>query len=276
MPQYCSKKYYDMYPNASDIALPTNPSPPRGVPQVAIQTSAAFRKWVNSPTAKGPCVTSFDAWNNSNSCYLGDDITRTMRRSYYACVTQTDALVGRVLAALAKSGFESTTAVVLWGDHGWHLGELAQWAKYTNFEHGTRIPFILHDPRAASQQLPALRVAALVESVDIYPTIAEVAGLPPPGLCASSTDQTAVCVEGVSVVPHLQQMWGQGQGHGSAGVNVTPAGGAGGTGGAATTIEPVWKAASFSQFPRPDRGVVQVDGMPPFNTSGNGKEAVMG
>ena len=126
---------------------------------------------------------------------------------------------------------------------GWHLGEQAEWAKYTNFEAGTRIPFIVHVPGKTK----AIRTAALCEANDIYPTVVALAGLPIPELCAEGS-QEMYCVEGVSLAP----LW----------------------------IDPQrpWKSAAFSQFPRPDRGFPQpAPGLPPFESNGTHKtEAVMG
>ena len=102
MPEYCASSYYDKYPPAEQIALATNPDPPAGVPQVAVQTSKAFRHWVKSPTEHSACTTNFSAWSSS-ACRLPDSTARTMRRAYYACVSQTDDLVGKVLAALKSN-----------------------------------------------------------------------------------------------------------------------------------------------------------------------------
>jgi iduronate 2-sulfatase len=100
-----------------------------------------------------------------------------------------DAQLGRVLTALNELGLREKTIVIVWGDHGWHLGDLAQWCKHTNFEIATRVPLMISVPGMKSA---GSRTAALTEFVDIYPTLCELAGLElPEGL------------EGTSFVPLL-------------------------------------------------------------------------
>jgi iduronate 2-sulfatase len=88
-----------------------------------------------------------------------------------------DAQVGRVLDALEESGLAKNTIIVFWGDHGWHLGDHGQWCKHTNYEQAARIPLIVVDPRNETRDKAT---SALVESVDVYPTLCELAGLPAP------------------------------------------------------------------------------------------------
>jgi len=92
--------------------------------------------------------------------------------------------LGRVLDALDQNGFADNTIVVLWGDHGWHLGDHGMWCKHTNYEQAARIPLIVVAPGVGKT---GARTTALAETVDIYPTLCELAGLPvPPGLDGAS------------------------------------------------------------------------------------------
>ena len=100
---------------------------------------------------------------------------REARRAYLATTAFADSQVGRVLAKLASLGLDKNTIVVLTGDHGYQLGEHGLWAKQTLFEEGTRVPLIV----AAPGVKPGV-CAGLVEQVDIYPTLAGLAGLPIP------------------------------------------------------------------------------------------------
>ena len=114
-------------------------------------------------------------------------------RGYYACTTFVDRLVGGLLAHLEAAGLADRTIVVLAGDHGFQLGENGMWCKHTNTEVATRVPLIVHVPDAlATGLVRGERSAALVELVDLYPTLAELAGLALPAH-----------VEGTSFVPLL-------------------------------------------------------------------------
>jgi iduronate 2-sulfatase len=89
-----------------------------------------------------------------------------------------DAQAGRVLAELHRLQLDSNTIVVLWGDHGWHLGDHGMWCKHTNYEQAGRIPLIVRLPKSSA--VAGSKTQAIVESVDIYPTLAELAGLSAP------------------------------------------------------------------------------------------------
>ena len=121
------------------------------------------------------------------------EATKECRRTYYATVTGADFYIGQVLDELDNLKMAQDTAVALFGDHGWHLGEGGLWAKYTNTELSTRVPLIIRAPwlsTSQNEQLKLLRQqpnsdgvthsGAFVELVDIYPTLVELAGLPQP------------------------------------------------------------------------------------------------
>lgn len=109
--------------------------------------------------------------------HLDDATTRTLRHGYHACVSYTDAQIGKLLATLDQLGLAQNTIVVLWGDHGFSLGEKDRWCKGTNFERDTRVPLLI---RAPGLKAPGAAAAGLVELVDVFPTLAELASLPAP------------------------------------------------------------------------------------------------
>lgn len=101
------------------------------------------------------------------------EMERTLVQGYYAALSYMDAQLGRVLDELDRLGFADNTIVMLWGDHGYHLGDHGMWTKHTNYEQANHIPLIFAGPGVSVGT-----TAALVETVDIYPTITELAGLP--------------------------------------------------------------------------------------------------
>ena len=113
-----------------------------------------------------------------------------LRRAYYACVTYIDAQVGKLLDTLQTTGLDQRTVVVLLGDHGFSLGELDHWCKDTNFELDTRVPLMIRTPNMPQ---PGRETEALSEYVDLYPTLAELAGL-----------QVNQELDGRSLVPMIQ------------------------------------------------------------------------
>ncbi len=120
---------------------------------------------------------------------------RDMKRAYLAAVSFIDAQVGRILDRLDQLGLSRNTAVVLWGDHGFHLGDHARWAKHTQFENAMRSPLIARfpDPESAGGRITGRINSALVESIDIYPS-----------LCDYSDIESPAHVEGASFVAIAQ------------------------------------------------------------------------
>lgn len=161
LPFIAPKKYWDLY-DRDKIPMATNPFAPKDAPKIALTNWGELRAYHDIPPV-GP---------------LTDDEARTLKHGYYACVSYVDTQLGRVLAELDRLGLRDKTVVILWGDHGWKLGEHAMWCKHTNFEIDARVPMICAAP---NQKSPGQHSAALVEYVDIYPTLCELADLPLPG-----------------------------------------------------------------------------------------------
>ena len=108
---------------------------------------------------------------------LDEETERTLVQGYYAALSYMDVQVGRVLDELQRLGLAENTIVVLWGDHGYHLGDHGAWTKHTNYEQANRIPLIFAGPGVKQ---PGSGTAALVETVDVFPTLADLVGLPQP------------------------------------------------------------------------------------------------
>ncbi|GAG86290.1 unnamed protein product, partial [marine sediment metagenome] len=160
LPFVAPKKYWDLYDHDS-IQLPPNYYPPKNAPREAVHTSGELRAYAGVP-AKGP---------------VSDEMARKMIHGYYACVSFTDAQIGKVLDELEKLGLAEDTIVILWGDHGWNLAEHTMWCKHSCFETSMHAPLIVRAPGVTKG---GQRTKALTEFIDIYPSLSELAGLPLP------------------------------------------------------------------------------------------------
>ena len=159
LPFVAPKKYWDLY-DRDAIKLPATYHKPKNAPWQAIHTWGELRAYSGIP-AKGP---------------LSDETARTLIHGYYACISYTDALVGRLLAELDRLGLAENTIVVLWGDHGWNLGEHTLWCKHSCFETSMHAPLIVKAPGFVGGK----KTRGLTEFIDIYPSLCELAGLPLP------------------------------------------------------------------------------------------------
>lgn len=160
MPFSVPKKYWDMYDPAKFTIAPDQ-TPPEGAPAYAGKGMIELMNYEPLP-AQPP---------------LSEEFQRKMLHGYYASMTYADAQLGKILDELDRLKLAEKTIIVLWGDHGWHLGDHGWWSKHTNYEQAMRIPVIVVAPGVAK---PGSHSAALVETVDIYPTLCELAGLPAP------------------------------------------------------------------------------------------------
>jgi iduronate 2-sulfatase len=160
LPFIAPKKYWDLY-DPAQLQLADNPFKPKDAPSIGLHASFELRTREGVPKY-GP---------------IDDELARHLLHAYLACVSYVDAQIGKVLDELDRLGLRENTVIMLWGDHGWHLGEYGIWGKATNYEIGTRVPLIAVPPGGRDQ--PAAS-DALVELLDMYPTLCEMAGLPLP------------------------------------------------------------------------------------------------
>jgi arylsulfatase A-like enzyme len=172
LPFSAPRKYWDLYDRAS-LPIAKNVHPPENAPY-AVGNSVEFMTYTDVPKERP----------------IPEDFARLARHGYYACISFTDAQVGRVLDELDRLGLKDNTIVVLWSDHGFKLGEHGSWGKATNFEWDARVPLIVRAPGFKKN----VRASGIVELVDLYPTLAELAGLPRPAH-----------LEGSSFVPVLEK-----------------------------------------------------------------------
>lgn len=165
LPFVAPQRYWDLYQRDS-FTMPTNRGIPPGYPEYAANLTGWELKFYYDFQGNRP--TDFSV-----------DLNRKLLHGYAACTSYIDACLGRVLDALDRTGLAGNTIVVLWGDHGWKLGDHSSWSKHTNFECDTRVPLLIHVPgRGIGQSSDSL-----VELIDLYPTICELTGIPIPVHC---------------------------------------------------------------------------------------------
>ncbi|GAB4171006.1 MAG: sulfatase [Terrimicrobiaceae bacterium] len=174
LPFCAPAKYWDLYDREKLWPPPTRCIPP-GVPEWTSQPGWELRNAYQIPNGQGEP--------------LYEDFEKTLRHGYYACVSYVDAQIGRVLDALEAEGLDESTVVVLWGDHGYHVGDMGTWCKHTNYEVAVHAPLMMRAPGYRGGQV----VKRPVEFLDIYPTLAE--------LCHLKVPEH---LEGQSLVPLLQ------------------------------------------------------------------------
>jgi arylsulfatase A-like enzyme len=161
LPFTSPQKYWDLY-ERDEIPLSPNPDLPEDVNLRSLQESGEFNQY-----ALGEEKAGLDH-------QLSDAYARKIRHAYYAAVSYSDALVGKVMEELEAQGLAENTIVVVWGDHGWHLGDHRVWGKHTIFEKAVRSPLMIKVPgmeaRRISSDMP-------VSSIDLYPTLMELTGI---------------------------------------------------------------------------------------------------
>ena len=158
LPFVAPKKYWDLY-NAKDLALPSNYTFfPKNAPRSANSDWGELRNMYDDIPSEGP---------------VSDAMALKLIHGYLACVSYTDAMIGKLLDELESLEMLDETIIILWGDHGFQLGDHTLWCKHTLFETSMHAPLIISAPSYGAGQ----RVNSLAEMVDIYPTLCELAGL---------------------------------------------------------------------------------------------------
>lgn len=199
------------------IELPTFRSYPPGLPEVAWNPWTDLRR-------------RYDIGNLNLSFpfqIMPDEWTRLIRQAYFASVSYIDNLIGKLLKSLEKSSLHQDTIVVLLGDHGWSLGEHGEWSKYSNFDVAVRVPLIFRVPNLTFGKNTGMHSKELVELVDLFPTLVDLAGLEKIPKCPLKSENIELCTEGDSLLPLI--------------INEAKN----------TSNKINWKSSVFSQYPRP-------------------------
>ena len=156
------KKYWDLY-DREKIKLAIETESPENGATMGLHPSFELRVRSNIPK-KGE---------------IDKELAITLKHAYLACVSYVDAQIGKMISALEKEGLRENTIIIVWSDHGWHLGDMGIWGKATNYEIATRVPLLIWTPDMPKGS-QGKTTDALVELVDMYPTLAELSGLETP------------------------------------------------------------------------------------------------
>ncbi|QDV46951.1 Choline-sulfatase [Stieleria neptunia] len=178
LPFSAPKRYWDLF-DPDELPMPDNEDLPKDSPTVAHK--------------RGGEITNYKPVPEDRDAEYSDQLKRSLIHGYYASTSYVDAQIGKVIDALDELKLSDDTIIVLWGDHGFHLGDLGIWTKHTNYEQANRIPIFIIAPGTTK---PNQSTGQPAESVDIYLTLAELAGLPEPTGPQS--------IDGVSLVPVLK------------------------------------------------------------------------
>jgi len=157
LPFVAPKKCWDLY-DRNKFPLAAFQEHAKNAPEFAFQPGWELRNGYDHVPKTGP---------------IPEAMQRELIHGYYACVTHTDQQVGKLLDKLDELGIKDNTIIVLWGDHGWHLGDHSMWCKHTNFEQATRSPLVIVDPGLPGGG----KTVHPTEFVDIFPTLCELTGL---------------------------------------------------------------------------------------------------
>jgi arylsulfatase A-like enzyme len=178
LPFVAPKKYWDLYDRDTLPAAP-NPYLPKNSPPIAINSCYELKGCYDLEHVKHPAIEKLD-----------ETTARRLKHGYYASVSYVDACFGKLMKGLKALELDKNTIVVVWGDHGWKLGEHGSWCKQTNYAIDNKVPLLVYAPGMSTQGRTCER---LTELVDLYPTLCDLAGveIPPP-------------LEGTSFAPLLE------------------------------------------------------------------------
>ncbi len=166
LPFVAPEKYWKLY-DRETLSMASNPFLPKDSPVMAMNSAYELKGCYDLEHVQHPSVAS-----------LTEREARLLKHGYYASVSFVDACFGKLMRGLSDLGLDENTIVVVWGDHGWKLGEHGSWCKQTNYDIDVRVPLLVHVP---GQTVTGVPCNSLVELVDLYPTLCDVADLPIPG-----------------------------------------------------------------------------------------------
>lgn len=166
LPFAVPKKYWDLY-DPETIPLAVNPIVPEGAPGHTMNSMYELRHY-----------DGFNQIGHPESSYrMAEDTARILKHGYYASVSYVDALLGNLIAHMKEIGIYENTIIILWGDHGWKLGDHNSWGKMTNYNIDLQVPMIIRYP---NQENRGAQTFEITELIDMFPSLCELAGIEVP------------------------------------------------------------------------------------------------
>jgi arylsulfatase A-like enzyme/GH35 family endo-1,4-beta-xylanase len=194
LPFTAPKKYWDMY-NPSKFEIAKFQQNSKNGPSIAYHSSGELRSYITPEI-------SYEISKN-NRVILSDEFQKELIHGYYASTSFIDAQIGKIVDKLKETGLHKNTIIVIWGDHGWHLGDHGLWNKHSNFEQATRSPLVIFDPRVNEK----IQIKSPTEFVDIFPTLCAATGLKIPENLDGKNLMPLVRGEQISVKPFAVSQW---------------------------------------------------------------------
>ncbi len=167
LPFVAPKKYWDLY-DSNKITLAPYQKKSKNGTDLAYHKSGELQSYINPDIEY--------QLNDEDLLQVDENVQRELIHGYYACVSFVDTQIGKILDKLKQKGLDKNTIIVVWGDHGWHLGDHSLWNKHTNFEQATRSPLMIYTPNSKK----SIKISSPTEFLDIFPTLCELSGLETP------------------------------------------------------------------------------------------------
>jgi iduronate 2-sulfatase len=178
LPFAVPKKYWDFY-HRDSLPLASNPYLPKQSPVMSMNSMYELRGY-----------NGFKQIQHPSQNVMNEDTARILKHGYYASVSYVDALFGQLMQHLKDLKIDQNTIVIIWGDHGWKLGEHNGWCKQTNYNIDIHVPMIVYSPNQAN---PGAETWEITELIDMFPSLCDLAGIPSPDY-----------LQGISFVPLIK------------------------------------------------------------------------
>jgi len=199
LPFVAPQKYWDLY-NRKDIKIAPFQKKAKNGPNLAYHNSSELRSY------KDPGNIEYTL-SDENLLNLDTNTQKELIHGYYACVSFVDTQIGKIITKLKEKGLDKNTIIVVWGDHGWHLGDHSMWNKHSNFEQATRSPLIVYSPFINKP----VYVSSPTEFVDIFPTLCEMAHLEVPKNLDGKSLLPLITDQVTSVKKYAVSQWPRGK-----------------------------------------------------------------